>query len=145
MDKVIMSLLRGVCQVPAYVANEMGFFRELDLEVTLDIAATAWQIPDRLADGQSDFAILPWTRTVLENLRRAGVGRPDLVVVSDGDAADAAAVTAMVDRHGPLPVLAPPLHRVRGARTARVGQVVDLGEVLVEVTRADPSLVVEVR
>ena len=84
-------------------------------------------------------------RTVLERLRLAGVGRPDLVIVADGDAADAAAVVALVDRHGPLPVLAPPLHRVPDARTARPGQRVELDGPVLEVIEVQPRLVVEVR
>jgi NitT/TauT family transport system substrate-binding protein len=80
MDYVGMSLLRGVCQLPAYVAHDMGIFEEFGLKVEFDIVATAWQIPDRLVRREADFAILPWTRAVLGNLR----GRPLVVVCGSG-------------------------------------------------------------
>ncbi|MCG6873069.1 MAG: ABC transporter substrate-binding protein [Gammaproteobacteria bacterium] len=56
------SVLRGVCQIPAYVAVEKGFFRDEGLDVRLDVAATAWLVPQKLASGASQFALLPWTR-----------------------------------------------------------------------------------
>ncbi|MCP3912930.1 MAG: ComEC/Rec2 family competence protein [Actinomycetia bacterium] len=60
-------------------------------------------------------------RSVLQTTRTAGVGRPDLVVATDGDAADAFAVMALNDRFGELLVIAPPLHRVPGAHTVASG------------------------
>lgn len=57
-----MAVLRGVCQIPAYVAFEKGFFKKQKLDVSLEIASTAWLIPQRMENGQSDFALLPWTR-----------------------------------------------------------------------------------
>ncbi|MFQ5558767.1 MAG: hypothetical protein ACE5GB_14830, partial [Acidimicrobiales bacterium] len=79
----------------------------------------------------------------LGGLRRAGVGRPDLVVAVAGDRSDAAAVLALMDRFGDLAVLAPPLHRVPHARVATIGRTVSLGSATVVVVSAVP-LVVEV-
>ena len=63
MSKSIqISLLRGVCQVPAYVAYEKGFLADAGLSATLDIAATAWLVPQKLMQGDSQFAVIPWTR-----------------------------------------------------------------------------------
>jgi len=48
--------------MPAYVAYEKGFFREEGLEVSLNIAPTAWMVPDKLTNGEIHFAVIPWTR-----------------------------------------------------------------------------------
>ncbi len=48
--------------MPAYVAYEKGFFREEDLDVNLNIAPTAWTVPDKLTNGEIHFAVIPWTR-----------------------------------------------------------------------------------
>ncbi len=37
MSKVSFSLLRGVCQTPAYVAHEKGFFKEEGVDAGLII------------------------------------------------------------------------------------------------------------
>ena len=57
-----ISLLRGVCQIPAYVAYEKGFLSDAGLNARLDIAATAWLVPHKLMNGESQFAVIPWTR-----------------------------------------------------------------------------------
>jgi ABC-type nitrate/sulfonate/bicarbonate transport system substrate-binding protein len=62
MSGVRISLLRGVCQTPAYVAHEKRFFADEGIDSTLDIAATAWMVPTKLASGDSQFAVIPWTR-----------------------------------------------------------------------------------
>ena len=75
-----MSVLRGICQTPAYVAYEKGIFDANGLDVKLEVAATAWLIPRQLDSGQSHFALLPWTRV-------AAVGKDDaklLVVAGSG-------------------------------------------------------------
>lgn len=62
MNKVDFSLLRGVCQIPAYVAYEKGFFKNEGLDVNLNIEPTAWVVPHKLVSRQSHFAVIPWTR-----------------------------------------------------------------------------------
>lgn len=57
-----MSLLRGVCQIPAYVAYEKGFFKEERIDVEVNIEPTAWMIPYKMTNGESHFAVIPWTR-----------------------------------------------------------------------------------
>ena len=81
---------------------------------------------------------------LLESLRLAGVRRVDLVVASHGGASDAHAVLALRDRYRGAAVVAPPMHRVPGARTARAGSVVRVGAVTVEIIDDDPSLAVAV-
>lgn len=80
---------------------------------------------------------------VVELVREAGVRRVDAIVASDGDAADAYAVIALVERYGVATVLAPPLHRVPGASSVRPGIDVLVGGVAVRVGETtDPELVV---
>ena len=62
MTPVTFSLLRGVCQTPAYVAKDLGFFAEVGVDAKIDVAPTAWVVPQRLAAGTLDFAVIPWTR-----------------------------------------------------------------------------------
>jgi len=69
MDRVKLALLRGVCQLPAYVAADAGAFRAHDLDVTLEYAPTAWAVPERLARGDVDFAVIPWTRVAAAEAR----------------------------------------------------------------------------
>ncbi len=57
-----LSLLRGICQLPAYVAHTRGFFADVGLSSEVAIAPTAWLIPEQLATGAVDFAVIPWTR-----------------------------------------------------------------------------------
>ena len=83
-------------------------------------------------------------RDLLGSLRLAGVRRADLVVASGGGASDAHAVLALRDRYRTAAVVAPPMHRVPGARTVRAGDVVQVGAVAVEVVSDSPELVVAV-
>lgn len=62
MSKIQISVLRGICQTPTYVAYERGFFKEAGLDVHLDVAATAWLVPQKLVSGESKFGVIPWTR-----------------------------------------------------------------------------------
>ena len=50
--------------MPAYIAYEKGFFRELGLDISYSINAAAWLLPAKLISGEISFGILPWTRTV---------------------------------------------------------------------------------
>jgi competence protein ComEC len=79
-------------------------------------------------------------RIVLRKLRRLGIGEPSLIVASDGDLADALMVLALRDRYGPVLVLAPELHRVPTARTARPGDRYRLGDLLIEVIVGESGL-----
>ena len=83
-------------------------------------------------------------RDLLQSLRLAGVRRVDLVVASDGGASDAHAVLALKDRYRTAAVVAPPMHRVPGARTVRSGDIVRVGTVEVEIVSDAPGLVVEI-
>lgn len=81
---VRLSLLRGVCQTPAYVAHEQGFFGDEGLESEIEIAATAWMVPRKLADGDCEFAVIPWTRVA--------AARGSLVLVAGSGVEEAAIV-----------------------------------------------------
>lgn len=62
MDKIHFSLLRGICQTPAYAAHEYGIFERHGLDVSMSVTPTAWLVPERLATGEAQFAVIPWTR-----------------------------------------------------------------------------------
>lgn len=86
MASVQLSLLRGVCQIPAYVAERQGFFRDEGLEVSISIQPTAWLIPQQLASGAAHFALLPWTRSAASQFT------PDPLVVLAGSGYEEAAI-----------------------------------------------------
>jgi NitT/TauT family transport system substrate-binding protein len=65
INNIQISLLRGICQTPAYVAYEKGFFKEEGLNLDLRIEPTAWMVPHKLASGESHFAVIPWTRAAV--------------------------------------------------------------------------------
>ena len=81
---------------------------------------------------------------LLASLRLAGVRRADLVVASRGGASDAYAVLALADRYRGATIVAPPMHRVPGARTVRAGAVVRVGSLSMEVVGDTPALDVTV-
>lgn len=81
--RIAFSLLRGICQMPAYAAFEKGFFRDEGLDATLNVEATATLVPGRLASGASQFAVMPWTRVAVSD---------DLVVVAGSGHEEAAIV-----------------------------------------------------
>jgi len=60
--EIRLALLRGVCQLPAYVAPVRGFFSEQNIRSRISIAPSAWLIPTQLCSGTADFAVIPWTR-----------------------------------------------------------------------------------
>jgi competence protein ComEC len=84
-------------------------------------------------------------RSLLEALRTAGVGRPDIVIASEGGRTDAHAVIALSDRFGELAIIAPPMHRVPGAVSARLGQTIVVGDAVIEVAEVEPSIEVSIR
>ncbi len=86
MERILMSLLRGICQLPAYVAKEKGFFAEEGLDVEIEIQPTAWMVPERLRGGAVQFAVIPWTRVA------AGSARGDELVLICGSGYEEAAV-----------------------------------------------------
>ena len=88
MRELRLSLLRGVCQTPAYVAYERGYFAEEELGAEISIAPTAWAVPARLAAGASEFGLIPWTRAAAT----AGGGEEALVVVCGSGHQEAAIV-----------------------------------------------------
>jgi ABC-type nitrate/sulfonate/bicarbonate transport system substrate-binding protein len=87
MPTARLTLLRGVCQTPAYVAHEKGFFADEGLSASIEIAPTAWMAPNKLAAGQSEFALIPWTRAAA-----AQKGDAPLVVVCGSGHEEAAIV-----------------------------------------------------
>ncbi len=87
----------------------------------------------------------PRPQMLLESLRRSGARRVDLIVASDGDAAEARAVLALASRFDRAAVVAPPMHRVPLARTVRAGTQINLGPTTIDVVRDQPALVVEIR
>jgi NitT/TauT family transport system substrate-binding protein len=66
MKRIRLSLLRGICQLPAYVAMERGFFAAQEIEAEPQLAPTAWTVPERLKTGEVDFAVIPWTRVAAD-------------------------------------------------------------------------------
>jgi NitT/TauT family transport system substrate-binding protein len=57
-----LSLLRGVCQTPAYLAHARGLFAEEGLDVELKVSPTAWLVPEEILTDRSQFGVIPWTR-----------------------------------------------------------------------------------
>ncbi|MFO1429190.1 MAG: ABC transporter substrate-binding protein [Candidatus Competibacteraceae bacterium] len=80
MNNIKLSLLRGICQMPAYVAYEKGFLKDEGLEATLEIVATAWLVPEKLASGDCQFAVMPWTRVAAAELE----GLPLVLLAGSG-------------------------------------------------------------
>jgi NitT/TauT family transport system substrate-binding protein len=87
MVDIHMSLLRGICQIPAYVAFERGFFKEEGINLIPDIQPTAWLVPRKLEAGECQFAIFPWTRVAVAE--EQGLG---LVIVAGSGFEEAAIV-----------------------------------------------------
>jgi ABC-type nitrate/sulfonate/bicarbonate transport system substrate-binding protein len=80
IERVTLSLLRGVCQLPAYVARELGFFRHNGLDVEVQIEPTAWVVPERMVRGEVGFAVIPWTRVAAAGAK----GEPLRLVCGSG-------------------------------------------------------------
>jgi ABC-type nitrate/sulfonate/bicarbonate transport system substrate-binding protein len=66
MDKVDIALLRGICQLPAYVAYEIDYLRDVEIDARLSIAPTAWMVPERMLSGEVQFSVIPWTRVAAD-------------------------------------------------------------------------------
>jgi ABC-type nitrate/sulfonate/bicarbonate transport system substrate-binding protein len=62
MIEIRLALLRGICQMPAYVAHARGFFSQAGLDSCVSIYPSAWLIPEQLCARAADFAVIPWTR-----------------------------------------------------------------------------------
>jgi ABC-type nitrate/sulfonate/bicarbonate transport system substrate-binding protein len=88
MNRVRIALLRGVCQLPAYVAIDGGIFAAHGIEAEPVMVPTAWAIPDRLRGGELDFAVMPWTRVAAD----IPVGSQRLVLVAGSGIEEAALV-----------------------------------------------------
>jgi len=73
-----LSLLRGVCQIPAYAACQKGFFSDEGLDVIPEIAATAWLVPHKLSNDECHFAVMPWSRVA------AAEGYPFVLLAGSG-------------------------------------------------------------
>lgn len=103
MDRIVMSLLRGVCQMPAYVAQEKGFFREQGIDASINVQPTAWVVPERLEGGDIQFAVIPWTRVAAANAE----GR-DLVAICGSGCEEAAVVVRKGVEIGDVQTIAVP-------------------------------------
>ena len=66
MDTVQFALLRGICQLPAYIAAERGFLDDEGIDARISIAPTAWTVPERMGRGEVEFAVIPWTRVAAD-------------------------------------------------------------------------------
>ena len=93
MSATRFALLRGVCQTPAYVAHECGFFADEGVDAALEIVPTAWVAPTRLESGECEFALIPWTRAAAA---RAS-DKPLTIVCGSGHEEAAIVVRAGVD------------------------------------------------
>ena len=98
-------------------------------------------------DGDAVVLVLdgaPSAERLLESLRLAGVRHLSLMVAATGTASEAHAALALAERYQGLRIVAPPMHRVPGARVVRSGTVMRVGAATVTVLADDPSLVVEI-
>lgn len=86
MLTVNLSLLRGVCQIPAYAAYAKGYFADEGVSASISIEPTAWMVPAKLERGDSQFAVMPWTRAA------AGTERNLPLVVVCGSGHEEAAI-----------------------------------------------------
>jgi ABC-type nitrate/sulfonate/bicarbonate transport system substrate-binding protein len=66
--------------MPGYVAHAKQFFRQQGLDVRLSIEPTAWVVPQRLLQGEVQFAVMPWTRVAAASAR----GQPLVLVCGSG-------------------------------------------------------------
>jgi len=78
--KIRFCLIRGTCQIPVYVAHEMGFFRERGLDSHVDLVPAAWMVPSRILNADCEFGVLPWTRVAIAQEK----SEPLVVVAGSG-------------------------------------------------------------
>jgi NitT/TauT family transport system substrate-binding protein len=88
MNRVRLALLRGVCQLPAYVAIEQGLFAAHGIAAEPQVAPTAWTVPERLRAGEVDFALIPWTRVAADT----ATGGDRMVLIAGSGVEEAALV-----------------------------------------------------
>jgi ABC-type nitrate/sulfonate/bicarbonate transport system substrate-binding protein len=80
MQRINLALLRGVCQMPGYVAEAKQLFRRHGLDVRVTIEPTAAVVPERLLRGEIHFAVMPWTRVAVASAS----GEPLVLVCGSG-------------------------------------------------------------
>jgi ABC-type nitrate/sulfonate/bicarbonate transport system substrate-binding protein len=80
MDRIQLDLLRGICQIPAYVACEKKYFEAEGIDAQVEIAPTAWAVPERLSSENLRFAVIPWTRVAAANVN----GEPLVLLCGSG-------------------------------------------------------------
>lgn len=103
---VRISLLRGVCQTPAYVAHARGFLEAEGLSSSVSVSPTAWLIPEQLLNGTCDFAVIPWTRVAAAEKGEAplkllcGSGHEEAAIVVRNGLDPSAVRTVAIPREG---------------------------------------------
>ncbi len=106
MTPIRLSLLRGVCQTPAYLAHARGFFEQEGLVSSVSISPTAWLIPEQLLSGAIDFAVIPWTRVAAAEKGEAplkllcGSGHEEAAIVVRNGLDPAEVRTVAIPREG---------------------------------------------
>lgn len=55
--------------MPAYLAQELGYFRKRGLDVRIRVQPTAWIVPEQLEQSEIQFAVIPWTRVAASAAR----------------------------------------------------------------------------
>ncbi len=86
METVQFALLRGICQLPAYVAIDTGLLEAEGVRARASVAPTAWAVPERLAREEVQFAVIPWTRVAADR------GRGNRLVAVAGSGIEEAAL-----------------------------------------------------
>jgi ABC-type nitrate/sulfonate/bicarbonate transport system substrate-binding protein len=114
--------------MPAYAAYEKDFFEDVGLEVSLAIEPTAWQVPQKLAGGLSQFAVMPWTRVAA-----AGKEMPLVLLCGSGFEEAAIVVRKGVDVAGVRSVAIPQQGGIKDLTA--MGLIHELGWTDVEIIR----------
>ncbi|MBL9115871.1 MAG: ABC transporter substrate-binding protein [Verrucomicrobiaceae bacterium] len=77
--KANFALIRGICQLPVYVAHETGEFQKNNVESSIRIVPAAWMVPSMLQKGEVEFGVIPWTRVAI-----AAEKGENLIVIAGG-------------------------------------------------------------